>query len=87
MRIAKSKLDPFLKSVAIGYIGCLSEYFSACFGVYVPFSTIRSAEPFSCFTGMMLSMHLLMNENQQLEEEEAKDRENLRFSRMVIKLE
>lgn len=77
--VAKSKIDPFLRYLAIGYMGCLASISVHALGV-CSFSTIRSAEPFWLFSGMMVSIHFIMREREELEYEEAKDRENLRLS-------
>jgi len=80
MEVAKSNFDPFLKFIAIGYLGVLSSLSVHALGV-CSFSTIRSAEPFWIFTGLMISVHYMMQKKEELMKEEAEDRENLRFSK------
>jgi len=80
MEVARAQFDPLLRSVAIGYMGCLSSIAVHALGV-CSFSTIRSAEPFWIFTGLMMSVHFLYHRELELKDEEAEDRDNLRFSK------
>ena len=70
--------DPFLKSICIGYLGALAGMIVHAVGVS-SFSTIRTAEPFWIFSGLMVATGFLIRKNRELEEEEEEDWKQLSF--------
>ncbi len=75
IRMAK---DDFLKSYCIGYLGAFSGMLVHAIGVS-SFSTIRTAEPFWIFSGLMVASGFLIKKSKELEEEEEEDWKQLSF--------
>jgi hypothetical protein len=70
--------DDFLKSYCIGYLGAFCGMLVHAIGVS-SFSTIRTAEPFWIFSGLMVASGFIMKKAKELEEEEEEDWDQLSF--------
>jgi hypothetical protein len=78
MEVIRNSEDQVIKSVCIGYMGVLTAMSVHSVGV-CSFSTIRTAEPFFLFSGVMLALHAMYQKAQNYEEEDRDELERLRF--------
>lgn len=77
--VSRQMKDPIRKGVAIGYLGLLVGMSVHAIGVS-SFSTIRTAEPFFFFSGVLVGIYVRMRRNQERELEEGKEVKSLRFN-------
>ena len=80
MEAIRNTPDPFIKAVCIGYMGVLSAMSIHSIGV-CSFSTIRTAEPFFLFSGVMLAVHGMYLKGKTNDEEDRQEMAGLRFDR------
>ena len=79
LEVAKEELDHLKRGVAIGYLGILVGMSVHAIGVS-SFSTIRTAEPFFLFSGVMVGLYVRMKRTQERKEEDQKEQEELSFN-------
>ena len=77
--VARNSEDHLLRGIAIGYLGVLVGMSVHAVGVS-SFSTIRTAEPFFLFSGIMVAVYYGHQKNKTRKEENAKEKEALRFN-------
>jgi hypothetical protein len=80
MEVIRQTKDQLSKSFCIGYMGVLSAMTVHAVGV-CSFSTIRTAEPFFLFSGVMLAVHVMHQKMAHFETEDQQEMERLRFDR------
>lgn len=76
--VARNAKNYIFKTYAVSYVGIISAMVMHAVGV-TTFSTIRSAEPFFYFSGLMLAVHAMHKREEQIKEEEKDDEEVLNY--------
>jgi hypothetical protein len=79
LEVARESEDHLLKGIAIGYLGILVGISVHAVGVS-SFSTIRTAEPFFLFSGVMVGVHFYYKKRLSIKVENEKEKENLKFN-------
>ncbi len=80
VEVSKKTKDDFYRSFAIGYIGGFAGFIVHAVGVST-FATIRPAEIFWIFSGLLVACRALVQRDAELQEEEAQDLEAVSFAR------
>ena len=80
MEVIRNTDDQLIKSVCIGYMGVLSAMSVHSIGV-CSFSTIRTAEPFFLFSGVLLAVHGMYQRSKNFEDEDREELARMRFDR------
>ena len=79
LEVARNSEDRLLRGIAVGYMGLLVGMSVHAVGV-TSFSTIRTAEPFFLFSGMMVAVYYYYKREKARKEENAKEKETIKFN-------
>lgn len=80
LELVKVTKDQIFRAFGIGYLGGFSGMIIHSIGVS-SFSTIRTAEPFWVFSGILIAVRAMVKAENELEEEEGEDLEEISFVR------